>query len=75
MERGSGVGGDWASSESFLSSGGAGEDVLEMTLGPELLGARVPGGGAPLTIWSSLLPDIGCRFPETREHVSHVLQR
>ena len=29
-----------------------------MTLVPELLAARVPGGGAPLTIWSSLLPDI-----------------
>lgn len=35
-----------------------------MTLGPELLAASVPGGGAPLTIWSSLLPDIGCKISE-----------
>lgn len=36
-----------------LSSDGAGEDDREMTVGTE-----VPGGGTPLTIWSSLEPDM-----------------
>ena len=43
-------------SEGVCSSGGAGEEALETTSGTE-----VPGGGAPLTIWSSLEPDISAR--------------
>lgn len=39
--------------DSPFSSTGAGEDDLETTIGTE-----VPGGGAPLTIWSSLEPDM-----------------
>ena len=38
---------------SAFSSNGAGEDDLDTTVGTE-----VPGGGAPLTIWSSLEPDM-----------------
>ena len=38
---------------SAFSSDGAGEDDLETMVGTE-----VPGGGAPLTIWSSLEPDM-----------------
>lgn len=41
------------SADSNFFSDGAGEDDLETTVGTE-----VPGGGAPLTIWSSLEPDI-----------------
>lgn len=47
-------GGDEVESpDSAFSSDGAGEDDLETTVGTD-----VPGGGAPLTIWSSLEPDI-----------------
>ena len=41
------------SPDSAFSSDRAGEDDLEMAVG-----TKVPGGGAPLTIWSSLEPDI-----------------
>ena len=41
------------SADSAFFSDGAGEDDLEMTAGIE-----VPGRGAPLTIWSSLEPDM-----------------
>ena len=40
-------------SEGECSSGGAGDEDLETTLGTE-----TPGGGAPLTIWSSFELDM-----------------
>ena len=43
---------DVEKSEALCSSGGAGEDDLETTL------EEVPGGGAPLTIWSSFEADM-----------------
>ena len=46
-------GDDVGSPNSAFSANGAGEDDLETTEGTE-----VPGGGAPLTIWSSLEPDM-----------------
>ncbi len=47
------VGDELESLDSAFSPNGAGEDDLETTVGTE-----VPGGGAPLTIWSSLEPDM-----------------
>ena len=60
-EEGSAASGSEASKEgddvdfpdSAFSSDGAGEDDLDVRRGTE-----VPGGGAPLTIWSSLESDM-----------------